>query len=376
MVSGEVLNLLDLLPENVTLAAMKAEIRGLYLKKGWYYYRGPQREGVRPAALALRTRDLAEALKLVREIQAREHLEATREPMKDLVELWLQAKRRSAEHRSEVTTDTARPGLRRFLAACKGSPAAIDTATLERWKVGMLEEGLSKATVAGYLRYTQSFFSWLKKRGHIARNPFDGLNFPKSLPTKRELVCTKAQRDQLIRECRNPDLKAVLFFGFHAGMRRQEILNLRLEWLVRDARGIPTHVRVQNEQRDSGRAAFTVKDGDAKVIPLTDRLALFLVLEHGTYQRPYLIAPQHRPGKNKYRWDWKRAWDTYMRDQKMEWVTPHVMRHTFVTLLLSGDPARRPSLLHIARWTGTGVDVLMRTYAHLLDDPGLINAAE
>jgi hypothetical protein len=36
---------------------------------------------------------------------------------------------------------------------------------------------------------------------------------------------------------------------------------------------------------------------------------------------------------------------------------------------------RRPSLLHIARWTGTGEAVLMRTYAHLVDDRGLIDAA-
>ena len=64
-----------------------------------------------------------------------------------------------------------------------------------------------------------------------------------------------------------------------------------------------------------------------------------------------------------------------MKAQGLPWVTPHVMRHTFVSLLLSADSAHRPSLLHIARWTGTSESVLMRTYAHLFDDPRLINAA-
>ena len=354
---------------------MKAQIRGLFLKKGWYYYRGPQVDGVRPRAQALRTKDFSRAVELVTELRQRQHQEATREPMKDLVEAFLAAKLRGGEHRSATTTDTARPGLRRFLATFKGAPSAIDAAAIERWKESMLAEGLSTATVSGYLRYTQSFFSWLKKRGQILANPFDRVTFPKGLPTRRDLVCTKAQRDHLIRHCPDADLQAVLFLGFHAGLRRQEILNLRREWLVCDDRGVPTHIRVQNERAESHRAAFSVKDAEAKIIPLSTPLATFLVLEYGTYRRPYLVAPQYRPGRNKYRWDWKHAWRTYMRSQGMEWVTPHVMRHTFVSLLLSGDPAKRPSLLHLSRWTGTGIDVLQRTYAHLLDDPELINAA-
>lgn len=370
---------LNVLPESVTLGGMKAikgKVTGLYLKKSWYYYRPAQRQGVRPPAMALRTRDFAEAVRLVAEIQKRDHLEATREPMRDLAENWLVLKRRSGEHRSEATTRTARPALRRFFKDHAGSSASlIDAATIERWKGRMLADGLSTATIAGYMRYVQSFFSWLVERGQVAANPFDRVSFPKSIPTRRELVCTREQRDRLIRECPDPDLKAVLFFGFHAGLRRQEILNLRREWFIRDSRGIPTHVRVQNERSDGERVAFAVKDAEAKVIPLTERLALFLVLEYGTHRKPYLIAPQYRPGVHSYRWDWKRSWRTYMKSKGLPWVTPHVMRHTFVSLLLSADAAHRPSLLHIARWTGTSESVLMRTYAHLFDDPRLINAA-
>lgn len=354
---------------------MKARISGLYLKKDWYYYRGPQREGVRPAAIALRTRDLSEALRLIGEITSRDYLEATREPMATLVEQFLTAKRRSGAHRSDTTTRTARTALRRFLKGFPVAATAVEAQAVDRWRGDLLDEGLSTATIAGYLRYAQSFFSWLVDRGKVVQNPFDRVTFPKSLPTKRDLICTRAERDRLTAWCLHPDLKAALMLGFHAGMRRNEILQMRPHWILRDAHGWPRHIRIQNEAAGESLPGFVVKDGDIKVVPVSTRLAKFLVFEHRwPAGADFVVADQYRPGKNKYRWDWKRSWRRHVRACGLPRVSPHVMRHTFVSLLLSGDPARRPSLLHISRWTGTSVEVLMRTYAHLVDDPGLIDA--
>ena len=363
-------------PKVLPSRLMKAHIPGLYLKKDRYYFRGAQVDGVRPPAVALRTGDLGEALKLIREIQSREHLQTTREPMASLVELWLTTKRRSNAHRSEITTATARTGLRRFLKAFPITAPSVTAKALNRWKGDLLMEGLSPATVSGYMRYSQSFFAWLVETGKIVRNPFDGVSFPKSLPTKRELICSRAERDRLVAWCLDPDLRAVLMFGFHAGLRRNEILQMRPHWILRDAHGWPRHIRVQNEAPRDGLPGFTVKDGEAKVVPISTRLAKFLVFSHRIPDgADFVVADQYRPGKNKYRWDWKRAWSSHVRACGLPWVSPHVMRHTFISLLLSGDPMRRPSLLHIARWTGTGEAVLMRTYAHLVDDRGLIDAA-
>jgi integrase len=363
-------------PKVLPSAAMKAHIRGLFEKRGWYYYRGPQKEGARPKAVALRTQDLGKALELIREIQSRDHLAATQEPMRAHVEQWLLYKRRCGEHSSDATTQTARPALNRFLKAFKCAAAAVETGAVERWKGDLLSEALSPATIAGYMRYCQSFFSWLVDRGQVVQSPFDRVTFPKSLPTKRELVCSKAERDRLLAWCTNRDLRAVLYFGFHAGLRRNEILNLRPHWIVRDAHGWPIYLRVQNEVARDGLTAFRVKDGEAKVIPINRRLAKFLVFDHRIEAgAAFVIAPQYRPGKNKYRWDWKRLFRSHVKRCGLPWVTPHVMRHTFISLLLSGDPASRPSLLHLARWTGTGEAVLMKTYAHLVDDRGLIEAA-
>ena len=354
---------------------MKATIPGLYLKKGYYYFRGPQVEGVRPSAVALRTQDLGEALDLIADMRQQAMIAATKSPMDELVKAWLDAKAASHDHSSAQTTRTARPALRRFLGGFRCRAAEVSPDGIEKWKRGLLNEGLSPATVAGYMRYAQSFFSWLVERGQVVRNPFSLVTFPRSLPTKRDVVCSKSERDRQIANCTDADPKAMLFFGFHAGLRRQEILNLRREWLVCDAAGVPRHLRIQNERADEGRADFAVKDRETKVVQLSDPLIAFLVGEYGMQREPYLIAPQFVPGRHEYRWDFKRRFSTYVKRQGLPWVTPHVMRHTFVSLLLSAPPDRRPSLLHISRWTGTGEAVLRRTYAHLFDDPGLINAA-
>ena len=51
-----------------------------------------------------------------------------------------------------------------------------------------------------------------------------------------------------------------------------------------------------------------------------------------------------------------------MAAQKCVWVTPHVMRHTFASLLASRDG----SIYKIAKWLGDGVEVTQKHYAHLL----------
>lgn len=369
-------------------------VKGLWLKHGKYCYQPPKQPGLpRPKLIHLSTTDFATAVALVDEIKRREYHRQQSEPLADLVEAYLASKKAEGEHKSRITSDTARPGLNRFTAFFKCQAHEITPEKIRAWKASMLAErkldddgeptdqpALSRATVAGYLRYAQSFCSWLAREGRILRSPFTGQKgiFPKSIPTQRERVCTKAQRDQLIIRCQDPSLKAVLFLGFHAGLRRQEILNLRPHWIERDPDdGRPAYIRIQNEAGATGKdLAFHVKDSEPKRVPISTPLATFLDREFGIDDSaPYLIEPQRLPGKNKYRWDWKRRWATYVRSQKLEWVTPHTMRHTWFTLLLSGPADKRPTLFHLERWSGTAVDTIRKHYAHLFDDRDLIDAA-
>lgn len=338
-------------------------------------------DGARPPVIALNTTHLAEAVMRVERLKAARFVRSVAVPMEDLQTRFLASKRQHGAHRSEVTTNSARSATNRFVAFFRGRrPVSIHIGDLERWRNAMLAEGLSPASVAGYLRYAQSFCSWMVQRGALPGNPFDDAKrrvdrlFPQSLPTRRDRYCPKDLRDRLIAECNDLDLKAVLFFGFYTGMRRNELLNLRPAWIHCEG-DTPLRIEVRNERGDDGTSPFVIKDGTPKIVPIASPLAAFMTGEFDWRRRtPYLIAPEIGHGRNRYRWDWRKRWESYMRLQHCEWVTPHVLRHTWFTLLLSAPPDRRPSILHLERWSGTNSDTIKKHYAHLLEDRNLIDA--
>jgi integrase len=65
-----------------------------------------------------------------------------------------------------------------------------------------------------------------------------------------------------------------------------------------------------------------------------------------------------------------------MKEQECEWVTPHIMRHTFATLLASMDPLLGgPSDFEIATWMGIDLRTYQRTYAKLRPRRGALDKA-
>lgn len=361
-------------------------VKGIYMNRGSYTYQPPMVDGIRPAAIRLRTSDLGEAIAKRQQILDRQFQHKLTEPLDALIDRFLADRLASGDHRG-TSHRSFKANLSRFKKHFRCQPSSITPDDLLQWKKSMIAEvrsiegqpdrpALSSASILSYMTYAQAFMSYLEESGEILTNPFRKLprkSMPQSVPTRRGKHCSKALRDQLLANCTDPLLRPVLYMGFHLGLRRQEILNIRPDWFEH-VDGLPAFLHVQNETGADGTQPFVIKDAEAKRIPINDVLAKFLQ-QHGTDHSPYFIAPRFKPGKNQYRWEWKRRWSTYMTKQKCPWVTVHTMRHTFVTLLLSAPPAKRPSLLHLERWTGTDVRTLQKSYAHLIDDPDLINAA-
>jgi integrase len=84
-----------------------------------------------------------------------------------------------------------------------------------------------------------------------------------------------------------------------------------------------------------------------------------------------MLHPEKEHGRNRYRYDFTRPFTEYMKQQGCEWVTPHIMRHTFASLLASANV----SIFKIATYLGDDVRVVQRHYAKLLPEPGALDAA-
>jgi len=102
------------------------------------------------------------------------------------------------------------------------------------------------------------------------------------------------------------------------------------------------------------------KDREERSVPMT--LAFHDFLKKYKLREPFMLRPEVEKGKSLYRYDFGAPFKKHVEACKLPWVTPHVMRHTFASLLASAGT----SIYVIAEWLGDDVRVVQRHYARLL----------
>jgi len=74
-----------------------------------------------------------------------------------------------------------------------------------------------------------------------------------------------------------------------------------------------------------------------------------------------LFIPEKEESHWQYRYEFKTAFNTVCRKAELNWVTPHVLRHTFASQLASAGV----SLYKISQWLGRSNFSTTQIYAHL-----------
>ena len=332
-------------------------LRGLFLRGDLYYFQPSMSNGIRPPSVALQTPDLTEAI--CRAAEMREHPGLA--PATGL-KAEVQAHLRTLQHRnvySRATVDGKRGTLKRFIEWLRPGTRQLQyltTPLLQAYYNESVRE-VSVATAHKRLMDVRAFLNWAVEQRKIRRNPATGVREIDVPFAPRVKFCTRAMRDALIRNCDREDLKLVLMLGFHAGMRKNEIIQARPEWFDLDHKSI--------DMRDTPTMRFNSKKRGRR-LPMADELYDFLVA-YGL-REPFLLQPKVRQGKNHYRYDFAKPFAKYMKEQGVEWVTPHVMRHTFASLLVQDGK----SVYKVAQWMGDTVKMVEDTYGHLdVHDPDI-----
>ncbi|MDR3561458.1 MAG: site-specific integrase [Negativicutes bacterium] len=207
------------------------------------------------------------------------------------------------------------------------------------------------SSVHGYMNTVRAFFKWAVGKKLLRISPAAGVKMAKHKSQARVKFCTFAQRDKCFKEAKgNNDLLFILFCGFYGGMRKNEIVEARPEWFDLE------HNLVHVEETPT----FTVKNKKTRSVPLHPDFKKFL--EEYDMSGLYMLKPDVVKGKGLYRYDFRKPFSKFMTDAKLPWVTPHVMRHTFASLLASANV----SLFKIARWLGDTLSTTEKHYAHLV----------
>jgi integrase len=342
------------------------KIKGIYHMPGskFYWYRWTQ-DGKR-FAVSLKTDDLSEAIKKVEEVQAgaliarweRGYKVAT--PLSQVVEKYLnQAQKRRKKPMRPATAKRVKNALLQFTQGIS-DVREITHSSISDWIDGLEKAGRSDDTLYTYASTLKTFVKYLVEDQKLLQADVLTFDIPRRGARGRKNWLKKGEVEKVIGEAKDDNLRFILYSGFHAGMRRNEICNARVHWFDLDA----GKIHVQNDP-----PGFILKDRENRTLPLTDAFKKFLQrFLKGKIPGDYTLHPAKAAGKWMYRYDFSRMWKTHMKRCGVT-CTIHDARRSFASNLVSEGE----SIYIVAGWLGDLVQVVERSYAHLAPSAGNIN---
>jgi integrase len=322
--------------------------RGLY-RRGKTYWLNFQKDGKR-RFITLETDDPLEAVRRASEMRAFEFPDQPT-AMSRAIDDYLAEKRRLNIY-SKATARVHGAALREFAERVEGRPLDAISERLAGEHYAALQARASETTAQIHMRALRAFFNWCVSEKLCRVSPLKGVRLAKIDQPARVKFCTKVERDALLKAATTDDLRFILLCGFDGGMRKNEIIEARVGWF--DLKGGAVHLQ--------NTPTFRLKDREARTVPITKRFATFLrKYLKGRAAGDFALRPEVKHGKGTYRYDFHRPYNDFMVAQEMRWVTAHVMRHTFASLLVQAGV----SIYKVARWMGDGVAVVEKHYGHL-----------
>jgi len=329
-------------------AVLKGRVKGIYLRGETYWF-AKQVNG-RRSFISLETSDYIAAVQRAREIVESPELQPAQSFIAE-AERFLKHKYETNRY-SKMSAQSKRSCLSMFADSVKDTPPANVTTSHCKAFYNAAKMRVAPSTAESYMFTLRSFFNWCVMENLCRRNPVAQVQLDRIDRKGRTQFADLQLAQRLIENAPNDDLRYILFCGFHVGMRKLEIVEAVPEWFNLSRRTVEIHAT----------ATFRPKDRDARTVPLTDQFAEFLT--RWGLRSPYVLQPHVVQGSHRYRFDFRRAFDEYMKAQGVPWISPHVMRHSFASICAS----KGIDIYRIATWLGDDVRVVQRHYAKLRPD--------
>ena len=348
----------------VTYTRMKnKEISGLYRRGKCGNYTWTYRINGEKLYFATQTNDEAEAIQRVRAFKDSPFIES-RSSYKEIVNKFIKYKVDAGLY-TERSVEWAGSALNAFSEFSGGiDPIKVTPELINKWRNSLIKKN-KLTSVNIKLRALRSFFSWCVKQGFCVINPVKHLKLNSGHSSVRIIFCTKKQRDLLYNNSPNEDMSFILHCGFECGLRRDEIVNARRDWFFLDDTHPFLMVRqaLKPPRLREGERIFRIKNKKERIIPLTQKFIKFLKKYLiGLAPLDFALKPEVGFGRAIYRYDYRRPYYAYIKSMNLGWTTPHVMRHTFASILL----AKGADIYEVAKYMGNTVKVTEMNYAHLI----------
>jgi integrase len=322
-------------------------MKGIYQKKGWWYYQAPKpKDDKRPKAIALGTQDELQAINLAANHASGTELirVETQKTMRTILPLYYAEKSEDAKK--------SRQGRKQILDAfteLMGNPMVrdIDQDLIRKWRAKLTTTGgslksnkpCSPSTLTSYLITLKAFLSWAVEKKLIRVNPVKDMKRQTTVRvTRRQEFLTVSKRDELIETPSKDYIGLILHLGAYAGLRDGEMQAFNDQWLWISDDWTAGSISIQETKityTDGSTGWWRPKAKEVRTIPLHPKLLAFLK----TYgiRKPYMLAPHKTlwPTEDKHskRFDAKRPLITHGKRCGIPNLHVHMLRHTFGTHL-------------------------------------------
>ena len=206
----------------------------------------------------------------------------------------------------------------------------VNYAPIRNWIVHLIETGISNRSVNRKVASLKAYFKFLLKIGAIEETPLQKHKMLK-VPKKVEIPFSEKEMEEVLGNIDFPNdfegkrNKLIIELLYATGMRRSELINLKIKDIDIPAKTIRV-LGKRNKER---------------IIPLLDTLVFTIEEYMGMYRSMFKIEADEyfflRPNGNKiYETLVYRVINNYFsRASTKTKKSPHVLRHTFATHMLS-----------------------------------------
>ena len=199
----------------------------------------------------------------------------------------------------------------------------------------------SKSTINRDIEVLRNFFNWAIENNYASDNPAKQVKRFKEISKSPEAI-SKEECRKLLDACDEEFIRTFIMIGLHTGCRSNEILSLRWE----------------DVRFDEGTfLLYNTKASKDEKIVMNGTLKNYIVSIKR--DQGYVVS---KSDGSKYG-DIRKAWERVVNKAGIRRITPHVLRHTFATLLLNNGVSPR-TVMALGRWSDLS---LLRRYTHSTD---------